>query len=413
MLTFPANQQQTEKTISSKISDKLADVSVSKTGQSGVFEITTTRINTDVVANVLKELFAGVEISQPKVQETINNAILKAFGDDLTILQNLEPKITSADRITEKIIETEPQFVDFLGGIKITCSLGRPATAEEINRRFQDIRFKPDTRDLPMYSSKFFAPDLTNMPANKPLNGFVYVSLNEGLAAGQPDETEWKNYEETEKTKIMVSMQLSESLPRVTQISPSVGAEAKTRALLAIILSLLALLAYIWFRFGNLRYGIGAVITLFHDTCVTVGLISACTYIAQTHIGQALLIGDFKFNLAIVAAILTLIGYSLNDTIVVYDRIRENRRKGTLTSRLISDSINDTLSRTLLTGTTTLVMVWIMFIFGGEGLRGFNFVMGTGILIGTYSSIAISAPVLLFRVKSKAEGKKLTTTPTN
>jgi SecD/SecF fusion protein len=257
-----------------------------------------------------------------------------------------------------------------------------------------------------MYNYKFLAADLTALPPNQPLTTFVYISANEDFASSQPSEAEWKNYEETEKTKIMVSMQLAESLPRVTQISPSVGSEAKTRALLAIILSLLALLAYIWFRFGNLRYGIGAVITLFHDTCITVGLVTACTYIAKTNIGQSLLIGDFKINLAMIAAFLTLIGYSLNDTIVIYDRIRENRRKGILTARLISDSINDTLSRTLLTGITTLVVVWIMYIFGGEGLRGFNFAMGTGIIIGTYSSIAISAPILLFRIKSKKDEKK-------
>ena len=167
------------------------------------------------------------------------------------------------------------------------------------------------------------------------------------------------------------------------------------------MLSLFVMLVYIWFRFGNLRYGVGAVITLFHDTCVTVGIVTACTYISGTFIGQKLLIGDFKINLAMIAAFLTLLGYSINDTIVIYDRIRENRRKGTLTPQIINDSINDTLSRTLLTGTTTLIVVFIMYVFGGSGLRGFNFAMLFGIVEGTYSSIAISAPVLLLSVKTK------------
>jgi preprotein translocase SecF subunit len=108
-----------------------------------------------------------------------------------------------------------------------------------------------------------------------------------------------------------------------------------------------------------------------------------------------------------IAAFLTLLGYSINDTIVVYDRIRENRRKGTiLTPQIINNSINETLSRTLLTGTTTLLVLTVMYIFGGKGLRGFNFAMLFGVILGTYSSIAISAPVLLLRMKTKEEKAK-------
>ena len=167
------------------------------------------------------------------------------------------------------------------------------------------------------------------------------------------------------------------------------------------------MLIYIWVRFGDLRFGFGAVITLFHDTCVTVGMVSACTYIAATTIGQKLLIGDFKIDLAMIAAFLTLLGYSINDTIVVYDRIRENRRKGIiLTPQIINNSINETLSRTLLTGTTTLLVLLVMYIFGGRGLRGFNFAMLFGVVLGTYSSIAISAPILLLRMKAKEEKSK-------
>jgi SecD/SecF fusion protein len=405
--TFPAGQNMTVKAIVEKITDRLTDAVVNTTSQPNVFEISSSQTNTVYVSNVIKESFPNSEITDTQVQQTVNEAIIKAFGNDLKILQSLEPQITSSQQITDKLIESEPQLIDFIGGIKITCSLKRQATVEEISSRFEDLRFKPDTQNLPMYNHKFLASDLTTLPANQAVTSFVYVSSNEDFAFRQPNTDEWNKYEDTEKTKVTTSMQLTESLPRVTQISPSVGAEAKTRALLAIILSLIALLIYIWFRFGSVRYGLGAVITLFHDTCVTLGLISVATYIAATNIGQALLIGDFKINLAMIAAILTLIGYSLNDSIVIYDRIRENRKKGTLTPQLISDSINDTLSRTLLTGGTTLIVVWIMYIFGGEALRGFNYTMGLGIIVGTYSSIAISAPVLLFGRRAKAEENKI------
>jgi SecD/SecF fusion protein len=174
--------------------------------------------------------------------------------------------------------------------------------------------------------------------------------------------------------------------------------------LIAIVLSMLAMMAYIWIRFGSLRYGIGTVVTLAHDVCVMLGAVAVCAYVAKTAIGQALLIGDFKIDLTMVAAFLTLVGYSLNDTIVVYDRIRENRQKAQMIPATINASINQTMSRTLITSVATLVVVWIMYIFGGESLRGFNFCIGLGILVGTYSSIAISAPVLLLSAK-KATGE--------
>ncbi|MBN2313340.1 MAG: hypothetical protein JXM79_05380, partial [Sedimentisphaerales bacterium] len=165
---------------------------------------------------------------------------------------------------------------------------------------------------------------------------------------------------------------------------------------------------YIWVRFGNVRYGIAAIIALVHDVCITLGAVTACTYIASTSVGQALLIGDFKINLAMIAAFLTLIGYSLNDTIVVFDRIRENRGKNRLlNSQTITDSINQTISRTIMTSFTTFIVVLIMYIFGGPGLRDLNFAIGFGVIIGTYSSIAIAAPILLIgaQTNKKEKGK--------
>ena len=209
---------------------------------------------------------------------------------------------------------------------------------------------------------------------------------------------------ENETTKVLSASSLETSLPRVTQIDPSVGAEAKTRALIAIVLSLFAIVAYIWIRFGNVRYGIAANVALIHDVCITLGAVTACTYLASTVIGEKLLIGDFKISLAMIAAFLTIIGYSLNDTIVVFDRIRENRHKAHLIPATITNSINQTLSRTLLTSLTTFMVVLIMYIFGGQGLRGFTFAIGFGVIIGTYSSIAIAAPILLLGIGSKKQG---------
>jgi SecD/SecF fusion protein len=402
--TVTAAIQKTTEQKGSKLSNFVITPNPDITGNT--FTITTNQLNTFLVSDILRTAFPDANVSEPKVDEIVNNAILSAFTNELKIQRNLVPKIISQEKITEQLVEPYPELADFAGGIKITCELERPATVEEINQRINDLRFKPDMRNLYWYSYKLLNSDLTPIEPNRKVSSFVYVSVHPEAAFRQLTDDEWQRFVENESTKILTATKLETSLPRVTQIDPSVGGEAKTRALVAIVLSLIAMLIYIWVRFADFRFGFGAVITLFHDTCVTVGMVSACTYIAATTIGQKLLIGDFKIDLAMIAAFLTLLGYSINDTIVVYDRIRENRRKGIiLTPQIINNSINETLSRTLLTGTTTLLVLLIMYIFGGKGLRGFNFAMLFGIIEGTYSSIAISAPILLFRMRAKKEEK--------
>ena len=372
------------------------------------FTITTSQLNPSIVKDVLTAAFPDANVSEPRVDEVVNNAILKAFANELKIQQSLQPKITVQEKITESRIESQPELAEFLGGVRITCEIQRPATAEEIDQRIRDLRFKPDMRELNWYSYKLFWPEPTATEPNRAdssrrIKTFVYASADPEAGFRELSEEEWTRFVQNETTKVLAATQLETSLPQVRQFDPSVGAEAKTRALIAILLSLATMLIYIWVRFGNLRYGVGAIITLAHDTCVTLGAVTACTYIAATAVGAGLLIGDFKIDLAMIAAFLTLLGYSINDTIVVYDRIREKYKTGALTAAAINNSINETLSRTLLTGVTTFLVVFIMYVFGGKGLRGFNFAMLFGIVIGTYSSIAISAPILLVGAKEKKE----------
>ena len=166
-------------------------------------------------------------------------------------------------------------------------------------------------------------------------------------------------------------------------------------AVVAIVFSLLAIIAYIWARFGSVRFGMAAVVALLHDVSIAVGMVAASAWLSQTAVGRLLLISDFKIDLPMIAAFLTVIGYSLNDTIVVFDRIRENRGKlATLSPAVINQSINQVISRTILTSVTTLIVLVVMYIWGGPGIRGFNYVMIIGVLIGTYSSIGIATPLL-------------------
>jgi SecD/SecF fusion protein len=302
------------------------------------------------------------------------------------------------------MVDTYPELTSYLGGLQIEMQIGRPASLDEIDRRLKDLRFKPDTQRLAWYNYSLFGPGMKPVDSNTPLNTFVYASVEPeaGLRELSPDE--WNRFAENEKARVLAATQLESSLPRVTQIDPSVGSESKTRALIAIFLSLSAIVAYVWLRFGDVRYGLTAIAALVHDVAITLGAVTACAYIADTSIGRALLIGDFKIDLAMIAAFLTLIGYSLNDTIVVFDRIRENRHKAQLTPQTITNSINQTISRTLMTSFTTFVVILVMYIFGGQGLRGFTFAIGFGVVIGTYSSIAIAAPLLLIGTQ-RQQGK--------
>ena len=372
------------------------------------FIITTSQMNQSLVKEVLTAAFPNAEISEPQVDEVVNNAILNTFADQLEIQQNLQPNIVSEEKITEELIDTYPELAEFVGGVKIDCEISRAATLYEINQRINDLRFKPDMRDLIRYDYKIFNSSLDpSGDPNEPLQSFIYVSSDPEAGVRELSEEDWTMFTENEKTKILGATTLETSLPRVRQFDPSVGKEQKTRAIIAIILSLISIVTYIWIRFGNVRYGLAAIVALIHDVCITLGFVTFCTYIAGIPLFQKLLIGDFKIDLAMIAAFLTLIGYSLNDTIVVFDRIRENRKKNQdVDAETINKSINQTIPRTILTSFTTFIVVLIMYIFGGQGLRGFTFAIGIGIIIGTYSSIALASPILLLGVKKPKKGEK-------
>ena len=195
--------------------------------------------------------------------------------------------------------------------------------------------------------------------------------------------------------KLTSEMQKQPKWLSLSQIGTRVAGEMQQRAIGAILLSLVFIVGYIWFRFQKVAYGLAAVIALVHDVIITLGILAVCHWLAP-YLGF-LLIEDFKIGLTEVAAFLTIIGYSLNDTIVVFDRIREVRgRNPKLNSQMVNDSVNQTLSRTLLTSGTTLLTLVVLYIFGGEGIHAFAFALLIGITVGTYSSVFIASPILLW-----------------
>jgi len=391
-----------------KVRGLMTNLVVRTTDNPAKFVITTSQTNKQTIGNILKLAFEDkAEISDPVVAETVTSAVIDAFHGKLQLLENLDPAIVSTEHITSDVIDKTPELGDYLDGIKIEFKVNRAVTLNEMNNRFTSLRDKPDMKDIAWYKYQITGTDLSVEDSNKPLTDFIFVSIPQDAGYRQLTGDEWANFVSNETTKVTSATQLKTSLSRVTQFAPSIGNESKTRAVIAIVLSLIAMMIYLWVRFGDLRYGIGAIISLIHDVCVATGFIMISAYLSTTSIGQKLLIGDFIIDLAIVAALLTLVGYSVNDTIVVFDRIRENKGKlASITPQLINDSINQTLSRTILTSFTTFLVVIIMYIWGGPGFRGFNYVMTIGIIVGTYSSIAIAAPLLLFGKQAKSASIK-------
>ena len=184
------------------------------------------------------------------------------------------------------------------------------------------------------------------------------------------------------KKKLIDNLNAEIDFRRVENVGPKVSAELLESSIIAISLALAAMLFYIWIRF-EWQFSVGSIIALFHDVVITLGIFSLLS---------------LEINLSIIAAVLTIVGYSMNDTVVIYDRIRENLFKYTKIS--ISDianlSINETLARTIITSVTTLLALVSIYTLGGEILRGFSFAMILGVIIGTYSSIFVASPILKF-----------------
>ena len=204
---------------------------------------------------------------------------------------------------------------------------------------------------------------------------------NDFIVKFEKKENLEENFIENLKVELKKDLGNSFNFRRVESVGPKVSSELLKSGILAILLSLGAMLIYIWIRF-EWQFSLGAIAAIFHDVIITLGFFS---------------ILNLEINLSIVAAVLTIVGYSMNDTVVIFDRVRENLKKFSDIKifDLTNISINETLSRTIITSATTLLALLSIFIFGGEILKGFSFAMILGVIIGTYSSIYIANPILV------------------
>ena len=248
--------------------------------------------------------------------------------------------------------------VDFKGGTLLEIRVS------DVNIKIQDIRNSLKAAELGDVNVKQFGKE------------------GDFLIKFEKDSNEDEKFISELKKTISGKIGSEVNFRRVESVGPKVSSELLKQGITAIALSLAAMLFYIWIRF-EWQFSLGSIIALFHDVVITLGIFS---------------ILSLEVNLSIVAAVLTIVGYSMNDTVVIYDRIRENLLKYSKirTNEIANISVNETLSRTIITSLTTLLALGSIFLLGGEILKGFSFAMILGVIIGTYSSVFVASPVLSF-----------------
>ena len=342
----------------------------------------------------------------------VKDALLKGF-EDMMPAESIVKAAATGSEITDAVIRQylaasrpvppadaeapksefiPPEQRQFLGMVRVQATVQPPMSVAEVQRRVEAL-----LRDR--YS------DLVGIPVR-------VQGVERGEAAGEfksfdvwvrqpfagvridiPNATLWADV-------VRSSIGSTQEFASTTSFEPTMAGEAWDKAVMAILLSLAAMVVYIWIRFANFASGLAAVIALIHDVLITLGAITVSAYVSDTFFGTTLLLTDFKVNLPLVGAFLTLVGYSVNDTIVVFDRIRENRGKyGDMSVAIVNASINQTMSRTVLTSTTVFLAVVALYFFGGKtsSIHGLSFVMLFGTIVGTYSSICIASPILVLR----------------
>ena len=272
--------------------------------------------------------------------------------------------------VASMVLKGGPKLsIDFKGGTMVAVNYTDPVDINEVRSALDQVIIEGQTFDFSKAEIKHFG-DESNVAVRLP---------------GIEDEPEQFAHKFVEKMAeafpTLVPDNKTEFILSIEKVGPKIGAELSRDAVMAIFSALALILIYISIRF-EFKYAVGAIAALAHDVFITLGFFSLL---------------DFEVSLAVIAAFLTIVGYSLNDTIVIFDRIRENVKglKNATLSSVINESINQSLSRTIITSITTLFVVTVLFLVGGEVIHTFAFAMIVGVIIGTYSSIFVASPVVI------------------
>jgi SecD/SecF fusion protein len=376
--------------------------------------------DTEVRGGIVHAPSFQVKVASPKgldeektTTDVVVAAIVGEFGDQLDVTRPLDfagagsdehadhTRPVTRDTLGDNI--DRPRALDrvseFLGGVAVVIEdIDPPVTADDLGKRISRMRAQPDFANCVGRDVAVFGLDPAD--PSDPGRGYrsaAVVVYDPLLSSFDVDFELWdRELARAEWQLVAQALQRQTSLEQVSGFSSAVAETLSAKAIVAVALSLLGILIYIWIRFGSLRYSAAAIVALIHDVSIALGLLALTAWVGGTAVSSALLVEEFRIDLGVVAALLTIIGYSLNDTIVILDRIRENRGKLPIpTPEIVNRSINQTISRTVLTSLTTLLAVGIMYAAGGSGIRPFAFCLLTGLVVGTYSSVAIAAPLVV------------------
>ena len=282
----------------------------------------------------------------------------------------------------------------FVGGVAIVLDdINPPATLASIEERLSQFRRRTEFQDISGRKQQVIvvrgSPDA--------VQSAVLVVSDPGISFLDSKDRWTRELQLREWALVKSALTESTTLSNVESFSPVIARTFQAQAVIAVLLSSVMVIIFVWVRFGSLRYSLAAIITTLHDCLVAVGAIAFAQVLCKVAPGPAAALGilPFQLELNLVAAVLTILGFSLNDTVIVMDRIRELKGKLDHAPRyVINDAINKTISRTIITSGTTLFAVVVLYAFGGEAVRGFSYAMLIGVFIGTYSSIAVAAPLV-------------------
>ncbi|MBL8878976.1 MAG: protein translocase subunit SecD [Phycisphaerales bacterium] len=372
-------------------------------GEKGrIWSVTTTVTNKRLVQHAITEALGTQLRTQPKIAY----AVQTDNGHPFPITDRRLDRVVPAGILPQG---AGAELTDFLGGALIVLDqldppqVIEPGAPGSLTDRLRNMRLQPGYQDYPWRTFQLFGLK----PAGKSSDGketysTVALALVDPGYTYSTDAAMWASeFADRELALTRATLDSEQALRKVTQFKPQIAMQASVQAIMALALSWAMIIGYVWIRFGKASYGYAGVVALVHDVLIALAAIGLSGLVA----GWAgfLLVENFRINMPVIAALLTIIGFSINDTIVIFDRVREVRgRLGVVTPDIINRAVNECMSRTILTTSTVLLTLFSMYIFGGSSIRGFNFCMLVGCLSGVYSTIAIASPLLLLSYHGKA-----------
>ncbi len=345
------------------------------------------------------------------ISDRVVAALVDRFGDILAVTRPVDFRAKDDDdhsgytfalerpTLAEAIDRSSATVAvgDWRGGVAVVIDgISPPITSADLTQRIDRMRNQPDFADTRGRPTEIVGLErVGDLDGEATWSSFAIMVADEDVSSLLVDLETWdRTLAEREFELVRASLTREASLDQVSSFSPKVAENLAASAIVAVILSLIGMLVYIWFRFGSLRYSLCAIAALVFNVSVCLGAIALSVMLGERTFNGVRILDEFRIDLNVVAGLLTIVGYSLNDTIVILDRIRENRGKLSYASRdVVNNSINQTFSRTIMTSGTTITSAIILYSLGGTGIRPFAFTFLVGLLAATYSSVAIAAPL--------------------